>query len=129
MPIFSDPSEWCRPAADSRSEPYAGFGFDCDEAVANRLLDSDLEDRVASYAQLVGEHLRLGPLFTAIAPPDPTDTRNSAWLDLDKAGVLRTSTRIRRVLVEDDDMVAMIKRAESRLAPLRDKHPVRRLRS
>ncbi len=125
-PIFDDPNQWRSPDAGSRSEPYAGFGLDCDEDVANRLLNPDLEDRIASYAQIVGEHLRLGPLSSATPVPDPDDARSPTWSNVDAAGVLRASTRIKRVLVEDDDMVAMIKRAESRLAPLRHRHPVRR---
>lgn len=125
-PIFGDPNEWRSPNAHGRPEPYAGFGLDCDEAVANRLLDPDLEDRVATYAQLVGEHLRLGPLSTATASPDPDDTRAPTWIDLDAAGTLKASSRVRRMLVEDDKLVAMIKRAESLLAPLRDRHPVLR---
>ena len=129
VPIFDDPNEWCSPDAGFRSEPYAGFGLDCDEDVANRLLDPDLEDRIASYAQIVGEHLRLGPLSLATPVPDHNDARSPTWSNVDAAGVLRASTRIKRVLVEDDKMVAMIKRAESRLAPLRERHPIRRSRA
>ena len=57
IPFFADPDDWRKPP-QQRAEPMGMLCLDADKLIRAKLVDIDVEDRVASYAQFLGERLR-----------------------------------------------------------------------
>ena len=68
IPIFADPQDWSR-VPKRRHEPVAVLGLDLDEDARLLFLSEEVENRLATYAQIVGEWSRdrvVSPLTTDV---------------------------------------------------------------
>jgi NTE family protein len=117
-PIFRDPEEWRKVDPTTRAEPIAVFAFDCADDIALKLQDTKVEDRLASLTQLVGEQLKGRPLVVHPAPA-VSEPSGPAWQNLHPSGAFCVSARKERALLEDDGLISVAMRAESRVHKLR----------
>jgi len=111
LPIFADPQDWLRPIA-RRTTPIAILGLDLDEDAKLAFVSADIEDRMATYAQIVGECLRdrvVAQLQPAQPARPPTD--NSALWSI--APGVEVYQRKTRALVFDADIAQLIQEAKA----------------
>jgi NTE family protein len=117
-PIFGDPTAWQLTPQD-RPPPFAVFTFDATTNVANIILNSEIEDRVASYAQLAGEYLRNLQLVPTGQPAARSGSRFGAWETQPNLPGIYVSARPTRTLFEDDETRRLIERVEFRKRELK----------
>lgn len=111
LPIFADPQDWLRPLA-KRATPIAVLGLDLDEDARLAFLSADIEDRLATYAQIVGECLRdreVAQLQPA-QPARPPSNNSALWTIAPGVDVYQRKTR---ALVFDADTAQLIQEAKA----------------
>lgn len=111
LPIFADPKDWQK-APEKRAHPIAVLGLDLDIDSQLAFLSEPIEDRMATYAQIVGECLRdrvVTPLEPAQPARPPTD-RSTLWTIATGVEVYQRKTR---ALVFDADTAQLIQEAKA----------------
>jgi predicted acylesterase/phospholipase RssA len=111
LPIFADPMDWLRPP-DKRAPPIAVLGLDLDEDSRLAFVSEPIEDRMATYAQIVGECLRdrvVARLQPAQPARSPTDN-STLWTIAPGVEVYQRKTR---ALVFDADTAQLIQEARA----------------
>jgi predicted acylesterase/phospholipase RssA len=116
-PIFDDPAAWQR-TPENRSSPFAVFAFDATSDIGDVILQEEIEDRLASYAQLAGEWLRKLQLVPSGDPSPRFGEQYGAWNALAEQLGCYISSRPTRTLFEDDDTRRLIERVNVRVQKL-----------
>ena len=102
VPIFRDPAEWARTDLTERAVPRGVLVFEVESDVAIAFSSRRMEDRLAGYAQLVGECLsqRLDPLEAG------EHRASEEWSDLEEvhggSGAYVSSRKGRDLKLDDD---------------------------
>jgi hypothetical protein len=111
LPIFADPREWDR-VPGKRSDPIAILGLDLDEEARLAFLSAPVEDRLATYAQIVGEKLRdrIVTPFSSASRARPVSSRSTLTRIAPGVEVYQRKTRS---LVFDDVTARLLADAEA----------------
>lgn len=115
LPIFADPAEWGR-APQHREVPIAVLGLDLDEDARLAFLSVQVEDRLAAYAQLVGEMLRNREV-TPFVSGGPLETVLSASSLLEIHAGVEVYERKIRALPFDEDVLRLVSEARFSIFP------------
>jgi hypothetical protein len=111
-PIFFNADNWSNADTLQRDAPIAVLVIDFLEDIRYLLQEPEIEDRLATYAQLCGEYLR-GSIAANFPSFVKTHTEPSELLELADTGFF-ISTRKTRLLFQDDESRLLIERVEER---------------
>jgi hypothetical protein len=114
VPIFADPLEWSKETPEDRVKPLAALVIDSSEDIRYLLRLPEIEDRLATYAQICGEYLRGLPVQSYGSANSYLPV--SDLIPLEKAGFF-VSDRKPRALFQDEETLELVKRTEKRLRP------------
>jgi predicted acylesterase/phospholipase RssA len=113
IPVFLDPNEWSKDKPEERSVPIAALTIDSVDDIRDLLQRPELEDRLATYAQICGEYLRGVPV-KSYGPADSSDRGMSELIELKEAG-FSVSSRKSRFLFQDSEAIEFVERIEARI--------------
>jgi predicted acylesterase/phospholipase RssA len=117
VPIFADPREWSHDAPQDRNQPIAVLLIDSTDDLLPLLMRPEFEDRLATFAQICGEYLR-GAAVQTYGPCVSIDEELSELLPLAETGFF-VSSRKRRALFQDEEVIELVERIERRLIEIR----------
>lgn len=110
VPIFDNPNEWSKTGPAERRKPIAALLLNSVEDIRPLLQRPQIEDRLATYAQICGEYLRDLPV-AGFGEPTEYDGALSELHQLKGSGFY-VSARKSRSLFKDQETRDLVERIE-----------------